>query len=363
MAPVKFLLTVVSLAILHASFGALPVNALIVDRAHVGRDFSHVHAEIAKKRADSSKKCRPRPTSASPSPAPTKPTYVNHALSSNPSEPAHATSSSSSSSQSAPTNAPASSINSKVMYAWSNNEQPSIQHFATGSQRLVYNWKLEKYSDFDLSSIKNVEFVPTAHSVDDVQNIPNTLKQGYANYAKFLNEPEISSQANTSPQEAHQLWMQYFQPLSSQGYKLIGPAVTGAGMEWMTTFLGLCGSGCSIHALDFHYYGLQVEDFQTSVNKYHQLLPSVPVWITEVGCHDYSGKNQACTQGVFDSFFPGVMSYVENTSWIEQVAWFGMFTTSEMPMGLETVNCMITCSGNNKDCTPNSLGNQYINRH
>lgn len=130
MAPVKFLhiLTVVSLAILHASFDALPVNALTVERSHLGRDLSHVHAGIAKKR---SKKCRARPTSASQSSAPTT-TNSNSAPSSNPSEPAHTTSSS----QPASTNAPASSINSKVMYGWSNNEQGSIPNFISGSTRL-----------------------------------------------------------------------------------------------------------------------------------------------------------------------------------------------------------------------------------
>ncbi|KAN0127039.1 Glycosyl hydrolase catalytic core domain containing protein [Russula decolorans] len=360
MAPVKFLhiLTVVSLAILHASFDALSVNALIVDRGHVGRDFSHVHAEIAKKRGASSTKCRSRPTSASQSPAATT-TNPSYAPSSNASEPAHTTSSS----QSASTNAPASSIDSKVMYGWSNNEQPSLGNFATGSTRLVYNWKLSTYSDVDLSTIKNVEFVPTVHSISDVYDIPSVLKRGYAKYAKFFNEPEISSQANVPVNQAHELWMQYFEPLTNLGYNLVAPAVTGAGMEWMTTFLSLCNGKCSIYALDFHYYGLDVGEFETSVNSFHALLPSVPVWITELGCHDYSGKNQPCTQGVFDTFFPGVMSYVESTSWIEQAAWFGMFTTSEIPMGLETVNCMIACSGDNKECKPNSLGSQYINYH
>jgi hypothetical protein len=47
---------------------------------------------------------------------------------------------------------------------------------------------LQKYSDIDLSSVKNVEFVPTAHSPADVYQIPSVLKAGYANYAKFLNE-------------------------------------------------------------------------------------------------------------------------------------------------------------------------------
>jgi len=251
------------------------------------------------------------------------------------------------------------------MYAWSNNEQPSISNFLPGSgqTRLIYNWHLSTYSDIDVNTIKNLEFVPTAHSPSDVYQVPSVLKKGYAKYAKFLNEPEIPSQANVSPEEAHQLWMQYMQPLTAIGYELTGPAVTPAGMSWMKSFLNLCGSGCSISSMDFHYYGLKADEFQTSVDAYHQLLPSVPVWITECGCHDYSGKGQPCTQGVFDAFFSGVMSFVESTSWTSQIAWFGMFTSSEMPMGIETVNSMITCSGDNKECKPNSLGNQYVNNH
>jgi len=223
---------------------------------------------------------------------------------------------------------------------------------------------LSKYPDIDIDSVKNVEFVPTIHSSSDVYNIANTLKPGYAKYVKTFNEPEITSEANIGPQEAYQLWMEYIEPLTASGYQLVAPAVTGAGMAWMKTFLSLCDGKCNIYRMDFHYYGLQADDFETSVNNFHALNPSVPLWLTEVGCHDYSGAGETCTQGVFDNFFPGVMSYVESTDWIEQIAWFGMFTTSEIPMGLETVNCMISCdSGNNKECKPNSLGSQYINYH
>lgn len=123
MAVVKFLhiFTVVSLAILHASFDARPVNALSVERGHLGRDLAHAHAEIVKKRGDS-KKCRPRPSSASPNPVAPTTTYANnYAPSSKPSEPAQTTSS-----QPASTNTPASSGSSKIMLAWSNDEQPSL---------------------------------------------------------------------------------------------------------------------------------------------------------------------------------------------------------------------------------------------
>jgi len=64
----------------------------------------------------------------------------------------------------------------------------------------------------------------------------------------------------------------------------------------------------------------------------------------------------------FDSLFSGFMDYVEATSYIQQIAWFGMFKASEMPMGVEAVNAMITCpTGNNADCQPNGLGSKYLN--
>jgi hypothetical protein len=134
MAVVKFIhiLTVVSLSVLYASFDALPVNALSVERGHFGRDLGHVHAEVAKKRADSSKKCRPRPSSAAQNSVPPN-TYSPTATSSTYAP------SSTSSSLSTPSTAPASSVNSKIMYAFSNNEQPSIPNFLTGATRLCVN--------------------------------------------------------------------------------------------------------------------------------------------------------------------------------------------------------------------------------
>jgi hypothetical protein len=191
MAVVRFLhiLTIVSLAILHGSFDARPVHALSVERGHLGRDLSHAHAEIAKKRADSSKKCRPRPLSASQSPAPTTTPHANYVPLSK-SEPTQTTSSS----QPASTNTPASTVGSKIMLGWSNNEQPSIPNFVPKSKqrRLIYNWKLIKYPDVNIDSLGSFEFVPTVHDPKNVGEIAATLTRGYANYVMFFNDQRFS---------------------------------------------------------------------------------------------------------------------------------------------------------------------------
>lgn len=52
-----------------------------------------------------------------------------------------------------------------------------------------------------------------------------------------------------SPQEAYQLWNQYFKPLVGLGYSLVAPSVTGGGRKWLQTFLGLCGGGCDVRVI------------------------------------------------------------------------------------------------------------------
>jgi hypothetical protein len=173
------------------------------------------------------------------------------------------------------------------------------------------------------------------------------------------------STTNVSPGDTLNYWITYMEPLAQIGYKLVAPSVTGAGLQWLETFLGLCKQKCHIYALNFHYYGLTSGDFQTTVNKFHELDTALPMWVTEVGCHDYSGNGQPCTSGIFEAMFSGVMGYVEATEWIHEIAWFGMFTVNELPNGVEAVNSMITCpsgDGNSK-CTPSSLGYQYLDNY
>ena len=138
MAPLKFVhfLTVVSLAVLQASFDALPVNALAVEHGHLGRGLGHAHADIAKKRdSPSSKKCRPRPTNSP------KPAADNvPAPSSYSSQPAHTTTSSQ-----PPTYTPSSS-GGKSFLAWSNNEQGSLDNFISHKPMCVHSFILSRSS-------------------------------------------------------------------------------------------------------------------------------------------------------------------------------------------------------------------------
>ncbi|KAI9510414.1 glycosyl hydrolase catalytic core-domain-containing protein [Russula earlei] len=385
MALVKILrlLPIVSLAILNFSFSALPVNALAVDHDHMGRDLVYAHPGLAKrhKHGKHSKQCRPRPAQSSPAP-PTQPSPPQNHVSPMPqtspaSQPPSQTtaapstpSSTPSSSPSPPPSPPSSPVGGrKVGLAWSNNEQPALNHFVTSHTNIIFNWQLQKYAtnDVNLADYPSLSFVPTVHGRDNVGSIASTLVPGYASYVRTFNEPEIPSQANMSPQEAYSLWMQYINALSHQGYQLLAPSVTtgSAGFNWLQQFLNLCKSGgCHIDKMDLHYYGTQASDFTSAADRFYSTF-NLPTWFTEIGCHDYSqpGAGVQCNQQTFDAFFPAVISYCENTAHVEVYAWFGMFRADEMPNNVGPVNSMITCSneGNPSTCYPNSLGYRYLN--
>jgi hypothetical protein len=82
----------------------------------------------------------------------------------------------------------------------------------------------------------------------------NTFSQvvtvGYAQYVLGFNEPDKPNQADISAQEGVALWLQYIQPLASQGYTLISPAPSQAptGMQWLKDFFDEC-DGCTVGLL------------------------------------------------------------------------------------------------------------------
>jgi hypothetical protein len=155
MAPVNFarLLAIFSLAILNISFDTLPANALSVDRGHMARGINHAHAGVAKKRGDSPKQCKPRPsaptTSIKPNvlstsapahyyatPASVSPSSP-HTTTSSPSSPHTTTSSQLPQSSSAPSSSGTSDGgSSKAGLAWSNNEETSLCNFLSYGSRL-----------------------------------------------------------------------------------------------------------------------------------------------------------------------------------------------------------------------------------
>jgi len=360
MAPLGFLrfVTVVSLAVLQASFDALPVNALAVEHGHLGRGLSHAHADIAKKRdSPSSKKCRPRPTTSP------KPAADNVPA---PSTPSHSTqpASTTTSSQPPPANTPSSSGGGgKSFLAWSNNEQGSLEHFVSNNPA-IYNWHITKYTQDDLGpSLKifeTMDFIPTIHGWAEVPQIAGTLTKGYATKVFNVNEPDVNKIDAGAWFTAH---MEHIKPLQNLGYQLFTPSVTTSddGFKWLTQFMGMCNGNCGITAMNIHHYSINASQLVAASSRFNKAF-DLPIWYGEVGCQDYSGKNQPCDQGTFNTFFTTVMDHVQSTPYVKHIAWFGFFTPSEIEANnVDTRNVMMDCGTGTSSCVPNQLGKTFLN--
>ena len=94
----------------------------------------------------------------------------------------------------------------------------------------------------------DAEFVPMVWNhvvLDDVAKMSSGSE-----WLMGFNEPNLSSQANMTPEFAASLWPK----MEATGKKLVSPAVAmGDGIEWMDKFMAAC-TGCKIDAIAIHLY-------------------------------------------------------------------------------------------------------------
>jgi hypothetical protein len=91
----------------------------------------------------------------------------------------------------------------------------------------------------------------------------------------------MASQSNLSPGDAASIWMQYIQPLASQGVQLGAPAVSAApgGTDWLQQFIAAC-TGCTFDFIPLHWYGDGEQYFEQYVENFYNQF-NTPIWVTE----------------------------------------------------------------------------------
>lgn len=373
MAPTKFInfLAVVSFAVFSISLAPLSANALAVERAHVARNPNYAHAGIAKKkRGESAKRCKPRPSTSSHT---SQPAYTPPAAAPHPPPPAttHHTSSSSTTKPHPPptstshtSHTPAvtpyvSSGAGKVGLAWSNNEQSAICNFKTSQTGLTYNWKLTKYADVDISKC-GFKFIPHVWGADDAYKAPGILVAGYAEYVFTFNEPELASQSNLLVDDAVSLFMQYVNPLQHLGYKIVSPACTNSptGVWWIQAFVKkVRQQGGKLDGIATHFYDTSAQNLINFIENFIKAFPGDRIWLTEYAAQDYSGKNQQLDYNGIKAFIEETSNYLQGKSEVEAYFYFGAMTPEELAQNnVNGLNSLMTNSH-----TPNELGDIYIN--
>ncbi|KAG8980842.1 hypothetical protein FRB94_008527 [Tulasnella sp. JGI-2019a] len=164
-----------------------------------------------------------------------------------------------------------------------------------------------------------------------------------------MNEPNIASQSNLSPQAAASLWMQYIEPVTG---KKGSPAVTTGsdGLTWMKQFMAACDK-CTIDFMVVHHYTIDPDSAISFITEFHTQWPDMEIWITEIGCMDYSGKGVYCDQGTADNMMEKVQSWVNTTPWITHWAWYLPAKTTN----IDYSNLMM-----NGDGSPTTFGKKFL---
>jgi hypothetical protein len=191
----------------------------------------------------------------------------------------------------------------------------------SGNVPWAYNW----WSSADGSMPSGVEYVamlwgPKAFSTWG-HDIETALSSGCKHILSF-NEPDEPSQSNLSPADAVNYHKQYVLPYQNRA-SLGSPGVTnganGMGLDWLTSFLNLCGGSCGLSFLASHWYAdaSLVDYFKQHVTQAIQLANAHnihEVWITEFG-----GTGDAAAQATFLS---QVIPWLESQSAVTHYAYF-----------------------------------------
>ncbi|KAJ3039312.1 hypothetical protein HDV00_012304 [Rhizophlyctis rosea] len=176
----------------------------------------------------------------------------------------------------------------------------------------------------------------TKDNIDTLLPRLQSLQKAGRTLTHFLgfNEPDMTGQAALTPAQAASLWKQYINPLKSSfpNMKIGAPACSngGGGFQWFKDFLSQCNSGCTFDFIPVHWYGIGLSSFQSHVQQYHDLRPSLPIWVTEYAWTTWSAANPAPLSDV-STFMKQSMDWMDGTSWIERYSWFVPLRTFDDP--------------------------------
>lgn len=189
----------------------------------------------------------------------------------------------------------------------------------------AYSWSI-----FDNGVLPDgVEFVPMVWGPQTQDEwrlaIERALDTGSRHLLGF-NEPDLSSQASLSPDDAARHYRQLLTPFSDQA-TLVSPAVTNGngpalGLNWMQSFLRQC-AGCNISALAVHWYGDTATDFKRYVTQALGLAGQYglqSVWVTEFALN--SDLRDQRSSPASEKFLQEVLPWLDAEAGVGRYAYF-----------------------------------------
>jgi hypothetical protein len=181
-----------------------------------------------------------------------------------------------------------------------------------------YNWDSDSAG---LSSSFNYVPLLWGLSHTDVWNTRATsaIANGATHLMSF-NEPDMTSQANMSPEDAASAYKTWMMPFAGKA-KLGAPAVTNGGgsmgLNWLSAFLEAC-DGCQVDFVTIHWYdsASNTAYFKEHVQNATDVAGGKPVWVTEFAPTGNPSNADIST------FLEDVMPWMDSQSFVERYSYF-----------------------------------------
>ena len=197
-----------------------------------------------------------------------------------------------------------------------------------------YNWSPNPNSAVpaDYATRYSMDFYPMLWNGNyDSAAVVSYLKSNpNIKYMLVMNEPNLTSQANLTPQQAAQIWPGYEAVSAQTGVKIVGPAITWGTMTgyqdpvaWLDAFYAAYqtangGRDPQIDYLAFHWYDYGLSNQLDRLDKYNK-----PIWVTEfANWHSQNDGAQITTLAEQESQMTNMVATCEARADVFRYAWF-----------------------------------------
>ncbi|KAI7284688.1 glycoside hydrolase family 128 protein [Hortaea werneckii] len=187
----------------------------------------------------------------------------------------------------------------------------------------AYNWGSSSDGlDIDVSYVPLLWGTSEDFTGSWSDNAQSAIDSG-SQYLFSFNEPDMSSQANLSPEDAAEAYKKYMSPFAGKA-KMCAPSVTNGGgsmgLTWLSNFLDAC-SDCQIDCINIHWYDSyqNTEYFKDHINNATEIAPGKEVFVSEFGTTDGSDEQVS-------EFLQDVMPWMDSK---DEVAGYAYFMVSE----------------------------------
>lgn len=231
-------------------------------------------------------------------------------------------------------------VSAKKGIAWPWFESTPAEVFGCGAS-WIYNW--ERYAPTG-GSYGDMEFVPMIRTAAEASDAAAYSTVQDAEWVLGFNEPDQTYDVGGSSMNATyaaSLWKQYIHPLRTSTRKLVAPAMSSAGADWLAEFITAC-TGCVFDAYAYHPYasnrwGISALTDNFIAKGYY------PLWVTEFNVFDASDGGTDMIDYLID--------YFENNDKVARYSMIARLNQNTAETGLDLQNT---------DGSLTDIGTEYI---